>query len=305
MPFRLIDGKAIADSIRSEIAHTVADIASKKPDIKPPGLAVIICGERKDSQTYVRLKHKAAMECGFNSIQIELPDTTTQEELEDKIKMLNNDPACHAMLVQLPLPKHIDEAKALEVIDPHKDADGLHPVNVGLLNLKGKNPFFTPCTPMGVIEMLKRTGVTIAGKHAVVIGRSNIVGLPVAQLLLKENATVTICHSRTVNPEKIVSTADIIVAACGQPELIKGSWVKEGCIVIDVGTNPVDDPTKKTGYRLVGDVDFAEVSAKAEAISPVPGGVGPMTIAMLLKNTLESYKRINGVTDTTEEEKKE
>lgn len=295
MTAKIIDGKAIAEQIRAEIKTTVDGIVANNKDALPPGLAVIICGTRKDSQTYVRLKGKAAAECGFKSIQIELPEDVTQQELEKKIIELNENPECHAMLVQLPLPKHLDEPKALELIDPKKDADGLHPVNVGLLNMKGKTPYFYPCTPMGVIEMLKRSNVAISGKHAVVVGRSNIVGQPVAQLLLQNDATVTICHSRTPNPEEFITQADIVVAACGRAELVKGSWIKPGAAVIDVGTNPVDDKTKQAGYRLVGDVEFSEASKVAGCISPVPGGVGPMTIAMLLSNTLRAYKRSLGM----------
>lgn len=295
MPAKIIDGKAIAEKIRGEIKATVEKIVADHEGAKSPGLAVIICGTRKDSQTYVRLKGKAAVECGFKSIQIELPEDVSQKELEQKIAELNEDPECHAMLVQLPLPKHLDEPRALELIDPKKDADGLHPVNVGLLNMKGKTPYFYPCTPVGVIEMLKRSEVPISGRRAVVVGRSNIVGLPVAQLLLQHDATVTICHSKTPNPEEHIRDADIVVAACGRAELVKGAWIKPGAAVIDVGTNPVDDKTKQSGYRLVGDVEFEEASKVAGHISPVPGGVGPMTIAMLLSNTLRAYKRALGL----------
>jgi 5,10-methylene-tetrahydrofolate dehydrogenase/methenyl tetrahydrofolate cyclohydrolase len=257
----------------------------------PPGLAVIIVGSRKDSQTYVKLKHKAAEECGFRSIQIELAEDITQSALHAEIESLNRDPAVHGILVQLPLPKHIDEASALELIDPHKDVDGLHPVNVGLLHTRGKTPHFTPCTPLGVVELLKRSGVGIAGKRACVIGRSNIVGLPVAQLLLRENATVTICHSRTERTAEIVKECDIVVAACGQAELVRGDWIKQGACVIDVGTNPIDDSSRKVGYRLVGDVAYEEVRRVAGRITPVPGGVGPMTIAMLIRNTFDGFRR--------------
>lgn len=295
MTAKIIDGKEIAAQIRAEIKASVEGIASTIAGVKPPGLAVIICGNRKDSETYVRLKGKAALECGFKSTTIELPEEVSQQQLEEKIAELNADPECHAMLVQLPLPKHLDEPRALELIDPKKDADGLHSVNVGLLSMKGKTPYFYPCTPMGVIEMLKRSEVPISGRHAVVVGRSNIVGQPVAQLLLQNDATVTICHSRTPNPEAFIKTADIVVAACGRAELIKGEWIKPGAAVIDVGTNPVDDKTKKAGFRLVGDVEFDEAVKVAGHISPVPGGVGPMTIAMLLSNTLRAYKRSLGL----------
>ena len=294
MPAERIDGKAIAESIRGELKEAVAKLGGS------PGLAVIIVGDRKDSQTYVRLKGQAAEECGFKSFKFELPETVAQDELEAKIREVNNEPTIHGLIVQLPLPKHINEAQALETISPAKDVDGLHPINVGLLNMKGREPYFKPCTPQGVIVLLDRSGVTIEGKRAVVIGRSNIVGLPVAQLLTQRNATVTVCHSRTVGTDAIVREADIVVAACGQAELVKGSWLKPGAVVIDVGTNPVDDATKKQGYRLVGDVNFAEASEVASKITPVPGGVGPMTIAMLLTNTMISFKRTIGADKAVE-----
>ncbi len=290
---QIIDGKQIADTIRQEIKTEVLRVQAERgsASLSRPGLATIIVGTRKDSETYVRLKHKAAEECGFYSIQIALPEDITQQALHDTINNLNADPQCHGMIVQLPLPKHINEVEALEKIDPAKDADGLHPVNVGLLNSKGRKPFFYPCTPMGCIELLKRSNIAIASKRAVVLGRSNIVGMPAAMLLMQNNATVTIVHSQTVDAASIVREADIVIAAIGKPELVRGSWLKPGAAVIDVGTNPVDDPSKKTGYRLVGDVAFDEASQVAGFITPVPGGVGPMTIAMLLRNTLESWKR--------------
>eukprot|EP00758_Cryptobia_borreli_P011998 Tbor_TRINITY_DN5708_c1_g6::TRINITY_DN5708_c1_g6_i1::g.19971::m.19971 len=288
----VIDGKAIAADIRADIKKTVNEILASKPDAKPPGLGVIICGNRKDSITYVRLKRKAASEVGFNTIQIELPEDVSQADLEAQIHELNNSPDCHAFLIQLPLPPHIDQDAALSLITPNKDVDGLHPTNIGLLDCKGREPFFYPCTPLGVIEMLKRNNIQMSGKHAVVIGRSNIVGLPVAKLLLKHDATVTICHSKTFRPQDISKTADIIIAACGQAELVRKDWVKPGCAVIDVGVNPIDDATCRNGYRLVGDVHYKEVAEVAGYISPVPGGVGPMTVAMLMRNTLHAYKRI-------------
>jgi 5,10-methylene-tetrahydrofolate dehydrogenase/methenyl tetrahydrofolate cyclohydrolase len=291
MPAEKIDGKAMAESIRVELQTELAAIRSSGVTETIPGLAVIIVGTRKDSQTYVRLKSQSAEECGFKSIKIELPEDISQADLEAKIREVNEDPLIHGLIVQLPLPKHIHEAQVLETISPAKDVDGLHPINVGLLTMKGRDPYFKPCTPSGVIEMLERSNVQIAGKRAVVVGRSNIVGIPAAHLLLQKNATVTICHSKTENIEQVVREADIIVAACGQRELVRGSWVKPGAVVIDVGTNAVDDPSKKLGYRLVGDCHFQEVSEVASKISPVPGGVGPMTIAMLLKNAFISWKR--------------
>eukprot|EP00775_Hariotina_reticulata_P007190 gene7190-7404_t len=256
-----------------------------------PGLAVVIVGERKDSQTYVRMKKKACEEVGIASFGADLPETATQQEVLDVVAKLNADPEVHGILVQLPLPKHIDEQLVLSAISVEKDVDGFHPLNIGRLCMKGREPLFVPCTPLGCIELLDRINVPIRGKRAVVIGRSNIVGMPVALLLNKRDATVTICHSATQNMDQIVRQADIVVAAAGQPEIVKGSWLKPGAIVIDVGTNPVDDPTKKAGYRLVGDCAFQECKEVAGAITPVPGGVGPMTIAMLLKNTLSSAAR--------------
>lgn len=290
---RIIDGKAVAEEVRSEIAAKVKSIRAANPDAPQPCLAVVIVGTRKDSQTYVRLKHKAAEECGFRSVQVELPEDITQEALDAQVQQLNGDAAVHGILVQLPLPKHIDEPQTLELISPAKDVDGLHPTNVGLLNTRGKEPHHYPCTPMGCIELLKRH-TAIDGKRACVIGRSNIVGLPAAQLLLQNNATVTICHSRTADIAAAVKECDIVIAACGQPELVRGSWLKPGAVVIDVGTNPVTDESKKAGFRLVGDVNFAEAVEVASAITPVPGGVGPMTIAMLLTNATRSYARSVG-----------
>eukprot|EP01062_Namystynia_karyoxenos_P079687 TRINITY_DN844_c0_g6_i1.p1 TRINITY_DN844_c0_g6~~TRINITY_DN844_c0_g6_i1.p1 ORF type:complete len:437 (+),score=166.74 TRINITY_DN844_c0_g6_i1:94-1404(+) len=285
MPGELIDGKKIAGDIRAEIAAEVARHSKK------PGLAVIIVGTRKDSQTYVRLKHKFAQECGFQSFQVELPETVTQEELVAKIDECNANPEIHGMIVQLPLPKHINEPAALCRIAPEKDADGLGPENIVGLYTRGREPPCYPCTPKGIVEMLVRSGVTIEGARAAVIGRSNIVGLPVAHMLMQRNATVTICHSRTRDIAKVCSECDILVAAAGSLEMVKKDFIKPGAAVIDVGTNCVDDPSKKCGYRTVGDVAFDECREVAGHISPVPGGVGPMTIAMLLKNTLESFKR--------------
>ncbi|EPY33686.1 C-1-tetrahydrofolate synthase, cytoplasmic [Strigomonas culicis] len=294
MSAQIIDGKAIAEAIRGEIKAEV-DVLREKYH-KVPGLAAVIVGERKDSQTYVRLKHKAAAECGFASFNVELPGDVSQAELEAQIVKLNENPECHGIIVQLPLPKHIDENRALEVVQVTKDADALLPINVGLLHCKGREPLFLPCTPAGVIEMLQRTNIPIEGRRAVVLGRSNIVGAPVAALLMKHNATVTVVHSATPMPvlEETVKSADIVIAAMGKPGFVQGSWIKDGAAVIDVGTTPVDDATKKAGYRLAGDVCFQEAAEHAAYISPVPGGVGPMTIAMLLKNTLQGFK--NSVT---------
>lgn len=291
----IIDGKATAEKIRSEVKLSIDAIRAENPSFGAPGLTVIIVGERKDSQTYVKLKHEAATECGFVSSKIELPADVPQAVVEETVKQLNADPNVHGILVQLPLPAHINESDVLDLIAPEKDVDGLHPTNVGLMHSKKKQPFFLPCTPLGCIELLKRYNITIAGRRAVVLGRSNIVGLPVSHLLLQENATVTVCHSRTVDTASIVKEADIVIAACGQAGLVRGSWIKPGAAIIDVGTNAVTDTTKKAGFRLVGDVNFEEAKEVAGFITPVPGGVGPMTIAMLLTNTLRGYKRVHGI----------
>jgi len=281
----IIDGKAIAATIREEIKSEVLTMKTK------PGLAVVIVGERKDSQTYVRMKRKACEEVGIESFHAEIPETATEKEVLDVVKKFNADARVHGILVQLPLPKHMDEEKILAAISIEKDVDGFHPENIGKLAMKGHEPLFVPCTPKGCIELLKRSGVDPSGKNAVVVGRSNIVGMPAAMLLMGANATVTVVHSKTQNPKKICREADIIVAACGSAEMVKRDWVKPGAVVIDVGTNGVEDKTKKSGYRLVGDVDYENVRKVASKITPVPGGVGPMTIAMLLSNTLASGKR--------------
>ncbi|KAL3696849.1 hypothetical protein R1sor_010925 [Riccia sorocarpa] len=284
-----IDGKAIAESIHQSISQEVATLKERYG--KVPGLAVVIVGERKDSQTYVRMKRKACLDVGIKSFEADLPATATEEEILDQVLELNANDEVHGILVQLPLPKHVNERKVLTAISIEKDVDGFHPLNIGNLTMKGRDPLFCPCTPKGCIELLKRSGVTISGKRAVVVGRSNIVGMPVALMLNNLDATVTIVHSRTKDPESIIKEADILIAAAGQPLMIKGDWIKPGAAVIDVGTNAVDDSTKKSGYRLVGDVDYKEAKKVAGYITPVPGGVGPMTIAMLLQNTLDSAKR--------------
>ncbi|KAF8725890.1 hypothetical protein HU200_020457 [Digitaria exilis] len=286
---QIIDGKAIAADIRREVAAEVAALSSKHNFV--PGLAVVIVGSRKDSQTYVSMKRKACAEVGICSVHVDLPEDISELALVAEVHRLNADPAVHGILVQLPLPKHINEEKILSEISIEKDVDGFHPLNIGKLAMKGREPLYVPCTPKGCMELLSRSGVTVKGKRAVVVGRSNIVGLPVSLLLLKADATVSIVHSRTPDPESIVREADIVIAAAGQAMMIKGDWIKPGAAVIDVGTNSIDDPTRKSGYRLVGDVDFAEVSKVAGYLTPVPGGVGPMTVAMLLKNTVDGAKR--------------
>ena len=293
MSAKIIDGKAIAATIRSEIKAEVE--AMKAQYGKVPGLATVLVGERRDSQTYVRMKKRACAEVGITSFGHDLPGDISQEALLKVVRELNDNPEVHGILVQLPLPDHIDEEEVLAAISIEKDVDGFHPLNIGRLSMKRREPLFVPCTPKGCIELLDRTGVEIEGKRAVVLGRSNIVGLPVAMLLLHRNATLTICHSRTRNLPDVVRQADILVAAVGRPQMVRGDWVKPGAVVIDVGVNAVDDPTTEKGYRLVGDVAFDEVKEVASAITPVPGGVGPMTIAMLLRNTMDSAKRAMGM----------
>ncbi|KAM5563990.1 bifunctional protein FolD 2-like [Rosa sericea] len=287
---KIIDGKAIAQTIRSEIAEEVRHLSQKYG--KVPGLAVVIVGSRKDSQSYVSMKRKACAEVGIKSVDIDLPENVSLDDLIAKVHELNVNPDVHGILVQLPLPRHINEEKVLSEISIEKDVDGFHPLNIGKLAMKGREPLFLPCTPKGCLELLSRSGISITGKKAVVVGRSNIVGLPVSLLLLKANATVTVVHSNTPDPESIICEADIVIAAAGQAMMIKGSWIKPGAAIIDVGTNAVDDSSKKSGYRLVGDVDFQEACKVAGWITPVPGGVGPMTVAMLLKNTLDGAKRV-------------
>jgi 5,10-methylene-tetrahydrofolate dehydrogenase/methenyl tetrahydrofolate cyclohydrolase len=293
MSAQIIDGKAIAETVRSEVKAEVEAMRARYG--KVPGLATVLVGERKDSQSYVRSKKKACAEVGMASLGSDLPADISQDELLKVVRDLNANPDVHGILVQLPLPAHIDEEEILAAISLEKDVDGFHPLNIGRLSMKRREPLFVPCTPKGCIELLIRTGVAIEGKRAVVLGRSNIVGLPVAMLLLHRNATLTICHSRTKDLPGVVREADILIAAVGRAEMVRGDWVKPGAVVIDVGINSVDDPTKPKGYRLVGDVAFDEVKEVAAAITPVPGGVGPMTIAMLLRNTLDGAKRAVGM----------
>ncbi len=293
MSAQIIDGKAISETIRAEIKAEVEEMKGKYG--KVPGLATVLVGERKDSQTYVRSKKKACAEVGITSFGYDLPENISQAELLQIVRELNANPEVHGILVQLPLPAHIDEEEILGAISIEKDVDGFHPLNIGRLSMKRREPLFVPCTPRGCIELLDRMHIPIEGKEAVVLGRSNIVGLPVAMLLLHRNATVTICHSRTRDLPNVVRRADILVAAVGRPEMVRGDWVKPGATVIDVGINAVPDPNKPGSHRLVGDVAFDEVKEVAGAITPVPGGVGPMTIAMLLRNTVDGAKRFYGI----------
>jgi 5,10-methylene-tetrahydrofolate dehydrogenase/methenyl tetrahydrofolate cyclohydrolase len=293
MTAQLIDGKATSVAIQEEIAVEVEELKSKHSI--NPGLATVLVGENPASQFYVRSKQKRCAEVGIESFGHHLPEDATQEQVEQVVADLNDDPAVHGILVQLPLPGHMDEEQVLGKVGLDKDVDGFHPINIGRLAMKGRDPMFVPCTPAGCIELLDRYGVEIEGKEAVVLGRSNIVGMPVAMLLLHRNATINICHSRTKDLPQVCSRADILIAAVGRPEMVKADWVKPGAAVIDVGINRVDDPEAKRGYRIVGDVAFDEVNEVAGYRTPVPGGVGPMTIAMLLRNTLTSAKRGAGL----------
>ncbi|MBC1742215.1 bifunctional methylenetetrahydrofolate dehydrogenase/methenyltetrahydrofolate cyclohydrolase FolD [Listeria welshimeri] len=278
---QIIDGKKLAKEIQERVTTEVAELA--KID-KKPGLAVVLVGDNQASRTYVRNKQKRTEEAGMKSVLIELPETVSEEKLLEVVEELNTDDTIHGILVQLPLPKHISEKKVIDTISYDKDVDGFHPVNVGNLFI-GKDSF-VPCTPAGIIELIKSTGTQIEGKRAVVIGRSNIVGKPVAQLLLNENATVTIAHSRTKNLPEVAKEADILVVATGLAKFVKKEYIKPGAIVIDVGMD------RDENNKLCGDVDFDDVIEEAGFITPVPGGVGPMTITMLLANTLKAAKRI-------------
>ena len=271
------------------------EVAALKEKGVVPGLATVLVGDNPASQTYVRMKQKRCGEVGIYSVGHDLSGDATQEEVETLVRTLNADPAINGILVQLPLPSHLDEEAILSAISLEKDVDGFHPINIGRLAMKGRDAMFAPCTPAGIIELIDRIGVPIEGKEAVVLGRSNIVGLPVSMLLLKRNATVTICHSRSKDLPSITRRADILIAAVGRAEMVKADWVKPGAVVIDVGINRVDDATRKRGYRLVGDVAFEEVKEVAGWLTPVPGGVGPMTIAMLLNNTTTGAKRAAGL----------
>ena len=290
----LISGKIISAQINEELCLEVKQLKTKGIE---PCLAVVLVGEDPASEVYVRNKKRTSEEIGMRSIGHNLPDTTTQRELETLIQSLNADPAVHGILCQFPLPEGLDETKVIQTIAPEKDVDGLHPLNAGLIAM-GK-PKFISCTPYGVLQMLKRSGISTSGKNAVVLGRSNLVGRPVATLLSSKgwDATVTVCHSRTNDMAEVTSQADILIAAIGIPEFVKANMVKPGAVVIDVGINRIDDPNKAKGTRLVGDVAFEKVAAKASFITPVPGGVGPMTITMLMVNTVNAARWQNGLTE--------
>jgi len=283
---QLIDGRAVAEKIYGELRGEIADLKSRGIT---PGLAVVLVGDNPASRAYVRSKDKVCRELGLHSVKLELATSTTQEELLASVAELNRDPRIHGILVQSPPPKQIDEAAIVRAIDPTKDVDGFHPLNVAKLTM-GDESGFVPCTPLGCLRLLRETGVELSGANVVVLGRSMIVGKPMALLLMNKgvDATVTVVHSRTKNLAEVTRHADVIIAAIGQPRFVQAEQVGEGAIVIDVGINRVEDASSERGYRLVGDVDFDAVSKKARAITPVPGGVGPMTIAMLMSNTVKA-----------------
>lgn len=288
MVAQIIDGKAIAAQVREQVGLEVAEMI--KEGIPQPGLATVLVGENPASKVYVSSKQKACAELGMQSFGYQLPATASQKEVESLVAELNADPKVNGILVQLPLPTGLIEEDVLKTISLEKDVDGFHPINIGRLAQKGRDPLFVPCTPYGCIFLLEKMGVKLDGANAVVLGRSNIVGMPAALLLVRENATVTICHSRTKDLPGVVRGADVLIAAVGRPEMVRGDWVKPGAVVIDVGINRIDDPSHPKGSRLVGDVCFDEVKEVASAITPVPGGVGPMTIAMLMRNTARAAR---------------
>ena len=276
----IIDGKAVAHKFRDKLKDAVSFLSGYG---SKPGLAVVLVGDNPASLVYTKAKAKACEELGINSFQYTLHKDISQTDLLWQISELNNDPKVHGILVQLPLPKHLDEELILEAISPEKDVDGFHPFNVGRL-VAGK-PLFQPCTPLGIMKLLEDSGINVSGKDAVVVGRSNIVGKPIAIMLLQKNATVTICHSKTINLQEKIKRADILIAAVGRPHMIKGEWIKQGAVVIDVGIN------RLVNGKLAGDVEYEEAFKRASFITPVPGGVGPMTIAMLMYNTVEAAKK--------------
>jgi len=288
MTARILDGNAIAEQVRAGVAAEVKQ--REAAGLMRPGLAAVLVGENPASQSYVKSKRKACAEVGIESFGFELPATATQAEVEGLVQQLNADPRVHGILVQLPLPSGLDEEAVLKLVSIHKDVDGFHPINIGRLAQKGRDPLFVPCTPTGVMYLLEQNLPTLEGVNAVVLGRSNIVGMPVALLLVRANATVTICHSRSKDLPAICRQADVLVAAVGRPGMVRGSWIKPGAVVIDVGVNRVEDASRPRGYRLVGDVAFEEAKEVASVLTPVPGGVGPLTIAMLLRNTLRGAK---------------
>jgi methylenetetrahydrofolate dehydrogenase (NADP+)/methenyltetrahydrofolate cyclohydrolase len=291
MSAEIIDGKSIAKQVRVGVAEDVAKmVRAGKPQ---PGLATVLVGDNPASEIYVGMKQKACAQAGIESFGQKLPATASQTEVEELVAKLNEDERVNGILVQLPLPPGMDEERVLNTVSLQKDVDGFHPLNIGRLAQKGRDPLFVPCTPAGIMYLLEAVGAQLEGANAVVLGRSNIVGMPAALLLVRNNATVTICHSRTRDLPGVTSQADVLIAAVGRPEMVRGDWIKPGAVVIDVGTNRIEDPSHPKGSRLVGDVCFEEAKQVAGAITPVPGGVGPMTIAMLLRNTVRAAKLSN------------
>jgi len=293
MTAKLIDGTAIAKKVREQAAADVTEMVAQ--GYASPGLATVLVGENPASEVYVGMKQRMCKQLGMESFSYTLPTDSSQEEVEALVRKLNADLKVNGILVQLPLPKHLDDEAVLRTISVEKDVDGFHPINMGRLAQKGREPLFVPCTPDGCIYLLDEVGVELRGANAVVLGRSNIVGMPAALLLVKRDATVTICHSRTKNLSEVCRQADVLIAAVGQIEMVKKDWVKPGAAVIDVGTHRIEDATKEKGYYLTGDVAFDEVKEVAGWISPSPGGVGPMTIAMLMRNTVRAAKIANSL----------
>ena len=285
----IINGKEIADTILLEIKTEIEKLLNK------PVLAVIQIGDKKESSIYIKKKREACELVGIKSQVINFDTNVTNDEICNQIDNLNNNTNINGILIQLPIPEYLNEVLVLGRINYLKDVDGFHPHNMGNLAMNDRIPPLIPCTPNGCLELLKREGVEIEGKHAVIVGKSNIVGLPMSLLLMKENATVTVCHDKTKNIKEHTMKADILITACGQPKMIKSDWIKSDVVIIDIGINPIKDNSKKNGYRLVGDVDFNDVQEKADKITPVPCGVGPMTVAMLLSNTLKAYKMQNNL----------
>src|SRR5881394_1279995 len=289
----LIDGRSIAEKVYVDLRREIADLKSNGVT---PGIAVVLVGDNSASRAYVRSKYKMSRELGLHSVKLELPASTTQSELLERVEALNRDPKVHGILVQSPPPKQIDEAAIVRALDPRKDVNGFHPINVAKLAM-GDPTGFVPCTPLGIQRLLVESNIEIAGAHVVVLGRSMIVGKPVALLLMQKakggDATVTVVHSRSKNLEEITRSADILIAAIGRAHFVKADHIRDGAVVIDVGINRIEDKTSERGYRLVGDVAFDEVAPKAKAITPVPGGVGPMTIAMLMSNTVKAARQLH------------
>jgi methylenetetrahydrofolate dehydrogenase (NADP+)/methenyltetrahydrofolate cyclohydrolase len=292
MTAQIIDGQKVAKRIQDGIKIEVEAFVAKYG--YAPGLGVILVGDDPASAMYVRMKQKRCEGVGMASFANIMPASASQADVLAAVRAYNEDPRVHGILVQLPLPDHVDEETILKEVSLDKDVDGFHPVNIGALAMKGRTPTFTPATPTGCMTLIAESGIDVAGKMAVVLGRSNIVGMPMAMMLNNANATVTICHSRTPDIASMIRQADILVAAIGKPEYVKGDWIKPGAVVIDVGTNQIDDPTSEKGYKWVGDVDFEAAKAVAGAITIVPGGVGPLTITSLLQNTLKAAKRLAG-----------